>query len=257
MRRELPLRLFVAIGVCFVSARPASASFHLTQVEQVIGGVNGDVSAQAIQLRFRFPGQDLLASARIRAWDSAGANPITLIDFDANVPNISIGDRVLITSPNFVNYTDTPLSSDFTLTNLIPDSYLTAGRITYEFADNGVIYWLLGFGGASYTGPTTGHPANDVDSDGDFGPPFGGPLPSDDLQALLFQGTALDFSASNLSDYALTGNAAVFTNNARVSVAVVPEPGTLSLLVLGTSILIKRRYALCRAWRHGAVGKQQ
>ena len=151
-----------------------------------------------------------------------------------------------------------PLNNDFTLTNLIPDSYLTAGRITYEFADNGLIFWLLAFGGASYTGLTTGDPTNDDDDDvGDFGPPFGGPLPSSDLQALLFQGTALDSSTSNLNDYALTGNPAVFINNAGASVAVVPEPGTLLLLVLGTSILIKRRYALCRAWRHGAVGKQQ
>ena len=34
-------------------AQPAFATFHLMQIEQVIGGVNGDTSRQAIQLRMR------------------------------------------------------------------------------------------------------------------------------------------------------------------------------------------------------------
>ncbi len=37
-------------------ALPAQATFHLMQIEQVIGGVNGDTTAQAIQLRMRFAG---------------------------------------------------------------------------------------------------------------------------------------------------------------------------------------------------------
>ena len=39
----------------------AHATFHLMQIEQVIGGVNGDTSAQAIQLRMRFAGQTQVA----------------------------------------------------------------------------------------------------------------------------------------------------------------------------------------------------
>ena len=34
-----------------LGAPPADADFHLMQIEQVIGGVNGDTAAQAIQLR--------------------------------------------------------------------------------------------------------------------------------------------------------------------------------------------------------------
>lgn len=239
MQRELTLRSCVALGVCLVATGPASASFIYMQIEQVMAGVNGDTSAQAIQLRLRFPDANDVEFARIRAWDSAGANPITLIDFDTSVPNGGIGTRVLITSPSFANYTETPLGSDFMLTNLIPDSYLPAGRITYEWSDTGGIYWLLSFGGSGYTGPTTGMRTNDTD--GEFGPPYAGPLPSSDLQALLFQGTALDYSTSNATDYALTQTPAVFTNNAGASSAVVPEPGSLSLFVLAAWMLTARR----------------
>ncbi|MEE9293982.1 MAG: IPTL-CTERM sorting domain-containing protein [Phycisphaerae bacterium] len=234
---------------------PADAGFHLMQIEQVIGGVNGDTSAQAIQLRLRFPGETLLEFARIRAWDSAGANPITLIDFDASVPPSGVGARVLITSPSFATYTETPLTSDFILTSLIPNSYLAAGRITYE-QDNGDIFWSLSFGGAAYTGPTTGLSTNDAD--GEFGPPFDGPCPSGTTRALQFQGVATDPSSTNANDYELTTGPAVFTNNAGVSSEIVPpalpllsEWGlvVLSLLVAtaGTVILARRRAPLAES----------
>lgn len=231
----------------------ANASFHMIQIEQLIGGVNGDTSAQAIQLRLRFPGETAFEFARIRAWDSAGANPITLIDFEANVPPSGAGTRVLITSPNFGTYTETPLASDFTLTNLIPDTYLAAGRITYE-QDTGAIFWSLSFGGAAYTGPTTGLPTND--DDGDFGPPFDGPCPSGTTQALQFQGTAIVLSSTNAGDYELTSGPAVFTNSAGVSFDITVAPAipllsgwgmvVLSLFVAtaGTVILARRRAPL-------------
>ncbi|UCC29017.1 MAG: PEP-CTERM sorting domain-containing protein [Phycisphaerales bacterium] len=244
MRAQPAFCLAVAAGVSMVLAGPASASFYLMQIEQAIGGVDGDTSAQAIQLRMRFPGDSTLEFARIRAWDAAGDNPITLIDFDAGVPNNNLGDRILAASPGFADYTETALPSDFTLTNLIPESYLAAGRITYE-GDDGIIYWLLSFGGAGYTGPTTGSNANDAD--GDFGPPLIGPLPSSDLQSLLFQGTAMDPSTTNLADYALSAGPAVFTNNAGLNAAVVPEPGTLSLFAFSLWTLARRRTRQSRA----------
>lgn len=221
----MAIRLSVAIAVCTLAAQPALASFHSLQIEQVIAGVNGHTSAQAIQLRMRGPGENLVSFARIRAWDSAGKNPIILIDFDANVPSGAFGDRVLITSPDFANHTDVTLASDFTMTNLIPESYLKAGRITYEF-DDGTIYWSLSFGGAAYTGPTTGNAWNDTD--GDFGPPFDGPLPSSGRQALQFPGLASDPSVTNQTDYALTNGPAIFTNNAGESATLVPKMGDLN-----------------------------
>src|ERR1043165_5499865 len=105
-------------------ARPALATFHLMQIEQVIGGVGGDTSAQAIQLRMRSFGENLVSGARLVAYDAAGQNPVVLIDFSSNVANGSLGDRVLIASPNFKNYVGSNFVSDFSMTNLIPTNYL-------------------------------------------------------------------------------------------------------------------------------------
>lgn len=210
-------------GFCTAAACPVEASFHLMQIEQVIGGVNGDTSAQAIQLRIRFPGDGALQYARLRAWDANGENPIMLIDFVADVPSPGIGDRVLVASAEFAGHMDHAIAVDFAMTNLIPASYLAAGRVTYE-GDDGKIYWSLSFGGSAYTGETTGEPTNDADEE--FGPPFDGPLPSTGLEALQFQGTAVDSSTTNLDDYALTPGPAVFTNFAGDSATVgsCPRP---------------------------------
>ncbi len=238
MRSTPALHLSIILGLFAVMVRPASASFHLMQIEQVIGGVDGDTSAQAIQLRSRFPGENLLTAARLRAWDSTGANPITLTDFDADLPPNQAGSHILLASPNFMDYLDTPLTSDFVIGNLIPNSYLAAGRITFE-GDDGAIYWSLSFGGASYTGPTDGLTVNDPD--GEFGPSFGGPLPSSDLQSVLFQGSATDPSSSNLLDYTLSSGPAVFSNYAGATATVVPEPATLFLLTFGACVLTRPR----------------
>jgi hypothetical protein len=118
------------------------------------------------------------------------------------------------------------LASDFTLTHLIPASYLAAGRITYE-DDFGTIYWSLSFGGSNYSGSTEGDFTND--NDGDFGPSFDGPLPSNGLRALQFQGTASAVSSSNASDYELTAGDAVFINNDDASSSISVTKPTISV----------------------------
>lgn len=195
-----------------VLAEPAFASFHLMQIEQVIGGVNGDTSRQAIQLRMREAGQNLLPPAIIRAWDAAGANPVVIFDFTANVTNGALGARVLVATSNFLP----GLTPDAVMTNPIPPSYLAAGKLTFEDA-GGSVYWGFAWGGASYTGTNmgvagTGFAGNDAD--GNFNPPFAGPLPSSNTQAVRFTGVASDLSTNNLANYALSVGAAVFTNNA-------------------------------------------
>ena len=211
------------MSVCPVitPAGPALASLHLVQIEQVIGGVDGDTSAQAIQLRIRFFGDNQLQYARLRAWDAAGQNPVTIIDFVSDPPNGTLGVRVLIASENFSAYLDSVIAPDFTMTNLIPSSYLAAGRLTYE-GDDGTIYWSLSYGGPAYTGPTTASMHND--DDGDFGPPFDGPLPTTATRGLLFPGAVIDMSTTNFDDYALTPGPSVFTNNMGKSATVVPCP---------------------------------
>jgi hypothetical protein len=215
------LAVFTALGA---HPHPARASFHFMQIEQVIGGVNGDTTAQAIQLRMRSGGQNLVAQAKLMAVDAAGAFPVLLDDMTTNVPNGQAGRRVLITTPNFANYTDIPLVSDFTMVP-IPASYLAAGQV--RFMDNGsTIYWSLSWGGANYTGSTTGSTTND--SNGNFGPPVDMPLPSTTLQALLFTGATSALSTQNNLQYALTLGAATFINNAGTSFTLVaPAEPTL------------------------------
>ncbi len=217
--------LAVAVGAGATGA--AEATFHLMQIEQAIGGVNGDTSAQAIQLRFRAASQCFLDPARLRVRDAAGLNPITLFNFSVCpafptpcVPGCSTADRVLLVSPGMAAYLDPAITPDFTMTALIPSSYMAAGSLTFEDSA-GTVYWRLSWGGASYTGPNSGASDNDNSFPGDFGPPWPGPLPSTSDQALLFEGPATAESTTNADDYSLTAGAAVFTNNADQAATVV------------------------------------
>ncbi len=214
-----PLVFIVAALVALAS--PALATFHEMQIEQVIGGVDGDPTAQAIQLRMRFALQNQVQEGKLVVVDATGSNPITLIQPASSVLNSNAGDRVLIVSSNFVNNTSPATVPDFYLTNLIPASYLAAGRLTWQDLF-GTIYWSVSWGGTNYTGPNTGSIIND--SDGNFGPPFPGPLPSTSTSALLFTNTASALSRSNIVDYIVTPGAATFTNNARAGFVVVSPP---------------------------------
>ena len=208
-----------ALAFVFAATAPAFATFHFMQIEQIIGGVAGDTTAQAIQLRMRFAGQNLVASSRVKVFDAAGANPVIIIDMTTNVPSGAAGARVLIVSPNFPANTSPSAAGNFTMTNLIPASYLAAGSMTFE-DDFGTIYWRVSWGGASYTGSNTGSITNDAD--GNFGPAISGPLPASTDQALRFNGAAGAASSNNAADYSVTAGAATFTNNANQSFVVTP-----------------------------------
>ena len=79
----------------------ASAGFHVMQIEELIGGVGGNTNAQAIQLRMRVGGQNIVSASRIRAWNASGGGPVLLLDMTTNVPNSSAGANILITSSAF------------------------------------------------------------------------------------------------------------------------------------------------------------
>jgi len=190
------------------------------QIEQVIGGVNGDATAQAIQLRMRSFGQNIVSNGRLLAWDAAGKNPVLLIDFSTDVSNGALGSRVLAATARFSTYSEPAAAPDFVLAAPIPPEYLAAGSLTFENDDGTLLVWRLSWGGSGYTGSTTGALTND--NDGEFGPPVATALPSDSLSALLFQGTAKAMSTSNVADYLLSEGAAVFTNNAGQTFTVVP-----------------------------------
>jgi hypothetical protein len=195
-------------------AQPAFATFHLMQIEQVIGGVNGDTSRQAIQLRMRQAGQNFVSPSQLVAWDAAGANPVVLLNIPSDVPVGTAGARIVIATSNFLP----GFTPDFVMANPIPASYLAAGKITFETdgAPGTQVWWGLAWGGINYTGTNTGvigtSPAGN-DADGNFNPPFAGPLPSTSTQALQFTGAAGALSTNNAADYAVTAGAAVFTRN--------------------------------------------
>ncbi len=222
MTSRIRLAQLVLLGVIAVGAPRARATFHVMQIEQVIGGVHGDTTAQAIQLRMRLGGQLFVSLSRIRAWDAAGQNPVMIIDLTSDVSNGLLGERVLIASAGFTSLTSPATVPDFTMTNLIPEAYLAAGSLTFE-DDFGTIFWRLSWGGNGYTGSNAGSITNDPN--GNFGPPVPDALPSSCSLALQFQGSASALSTQNIDDYSLTDAPAVLTNNARLSFTVNSLPG--------------------------------
>src|SRR2546423_1016176 len=233
MKTRLTCSLLALLGI-FALQPTARANEHLMQIEQVIGGVNGDSTAQAIQLRMRAAGQTFVSAGKLVVVDAAGLNPITVLDISSNVANGAVGDRILIASANFPSHTSPAAVPDFTMANLIPASYLAAGSLTWQSDVGGTVWWRLSWGDGSYTGPNTGATFNDLD--GNFGPPFGSALPASSTSALQFQGSATALSTNNAADYLVTASAAVFVNNAGASFTVVGSSlPTVTLTATDTS----------------------
>lgn len=240
------MRAVTALLLAFLSLTPvARAAFHVMQVEEIIGSLNGNTSAQAIQLRMRSSGQNQVQFSSVWAWDAAGLNRVLLFDIGTSVTNSASGARILLASSAFTSTmiaggasTFTP---DFTLASNIPFPYLNAGRLTFEddsgnTATAGTIYWSVAWGGASYTGSVTGSTQNDAD--GNFGK-FGLGLREPGIFApgLIFTGAATAASTNNAADYAYTtgstpGSVTV-TKNSGTAFTVVPEPDSAALLAAG------------------------
>src|SRR3954464_774332 len=84
-------------------ASPTRAAFHVMQIEQVIGGLNGNSSAQAIQLRLRGTGQTQVQAASLWAADANGANRVLLLDIATPVSNGAAGAHILFATTTFDN----------------------------------------------------------------------------------------------------------------------------------------------------------
>ncbi len=189
------------VGVCLLAATSATASatFHLVHIEQVVAGLNGDVSAQAVQLVMRSGDQNLLEPARLVVRDAAGENPIVLFDFEGDIAEEGEGVRILVGTAELDRYADEGVGTDYTLTATIPPSYFAAGSLTFESDDGTRVVSRLSWGGGGYTGATDGIPDNTTGSD--FAPPFPAALTSAGVRALLFQPEAGDRATGNADDY--------------------------------------------------------
>lgn len=219
---EISRNLFVVALLAWALPPPCLASYHFMQIEKVVAGVNGDTTAQGIQLRIRLAGQGQLHHAKLIAVDAAGENPVVLIDFDESVPNSQAGTRILIASLQMQAYTEPPVTEFFTMQRLIPLSYLEAGSILFTNDEETLLAWRVSWGGSTYTGPTTGSSTNDEDRE--FGPPYPDPLPFAGLRVLEFQGGASDKSTSNVADYQLSDEPGTLTNNAgEIFTLIIPD----------------------------------
>jgi Dockerin type I domain len=227
----MPIRCCFLFLSVVLATSSSQAAFHVMQVEQVIGGVNGNTAAQAIQLRMRSSGQNQVSNASLWAADAAGANRVLLLNIAANVSNSASGAHILFATSAFnsamINNGAPTFTPDFTLANAIPKSYLNAGRLTFEddggnVATAGTVYWSLSWGGSSYTGSNSGNTTNDAD--GNFGPAFGSALPTLSRQGVIFTGAATAASTSNVANYAFATNPATVTKNSGTSFTVVAAP---------------------------------
>jgi len=212
------------VSLALVTApAPAFAAFHLMQIDQVIGGVSGDTTAQAVQLRMRSAGQNLLAGdAQLVVRDATGSNPVILSTFP--MPNPSSGSclAILLATSNFAAKTAPAAVPNYTM-SAIPASYLPAGSLTWESLGGATTWWRLSWGGSSYTGAQTVATATN-DDDGVTSPDVSTALPSSDAEALHFTPACPTTSTTNASQYAKTGTAAVFTNNAGTTFTVQAPP---------------------------------
>lgn len=228
--------LGTALALTLASSQQAYAVFHLMQIEQVIGGVDGDTSVQAIQLRTRSINQNVVSGTRLVAVDATGANAVIVDNMTTNIANTNADVSILIATANFAAHTSPAAVPDFVLDNPIPASYLAAGCLSFENDAGTQIIWRLCWGGGGYTGPTTGLTFNDVD--GQFAPPYAGALPSADATALRFIGLHTAPSTNNAADYALTAGPATFENSFGNTFVVQSSPGTDAPVVASSRSLI-------------------
>jgi hypothetical protein len=243
--RPMKLHKVLLATAAIVLVPRADAAFHLMQIEQVIGSVDGNTAAQAITLRLRSAGQTVLGGTRLLSFDAAGLNPIVLFDFTTSFTgNGSAGRRILLTTSAFDigMLTEMPtFDSDFTLTNPIPAARLAGGKISFTNDSGLSLIWSLAYG--AYTGTNLGDGNNDTD----FGAPEPSPLPSTGRRGIHYPGGSPFASTNNAADYQLTPNPATVINNANQSFTVVPEPGSAALVMLGAlalggSVFSRRRY---------------
>ena len=249
--------IWIAALAALLLPRPAFAAFHMMEIEQVIGGVNGDTTAQAVQLRFRAANQNFVGGqVRLVARDGAGLNPVTLLNYTLPSPtNGAACAHILSTTGAAFNSKTTPTAiPDYTMAP-IPASYLAAGSLTFETVSGSIIYWRVSWGGYP-----AGQQTVDLTNFGSTSsaPAFGAALPSGGPQALRFTPACGTVGSNTAAQYALTAGQAVFSNNNvtptafTVNAPLIPVPAlpgasalllpaVLGLAVIGFAILRRRR----------------
>lgn len=209
--------------LAMLAATPASATFHLMQIERVVGGVGGDPAAHAIQLRMRSSHQGELEPSRLVSYDANGVNPIVLFDFVSSVPDDETGSTVLVISEDMADHLDPEIEPDFVMARAIPRDRLTAGSLTFETDDGTTIVARLSWGGSAYDGPDDVSSFND-DNDS-AGAPLTGPLQTTGTRGYVIELAAGSRTSSNATDYTVLTRDVTLTNNAGESATIVQCAG--------------------------------
>ncbi|HTO54581.1 MAG TPA: hypothetical protein VMR50_14440 [Myxococcota bacterium] len=193
------------------------------QIDQVVGGVGGDTTAQAIQLKMRFAGnQFVIGNGQLIVRDAAGNNATTLSTFStfdggaAVAPTPGNCKEILLVTPAMRAKASPPITGAFDMIP-IPPAFLAAGSLTFE--GQGSTWWRVSWGGASYTGSDAVVTTNFTTVHAN--PAFGAVLPSASTTALKFQPQNCPAGTNNAADYAVTPGAATLVNNATAAFTVV------------------------------------
>lgn len=153
----------LAVLALVLMASPASATFHIVSISEIMVGIGGDPDAQYVELRLELAGQNAVNNTRLAAFNADGTvvNVVTLSDH--NVTSGSASRRILYATAAFT--TQTGLTPDFTIpSGLI---FAPAGMVcwgapsqlfvpppTWDATDPNNYIDCVAYG--SYTGPTRG-----------------------------------------------------------------------------------------------------
>ena len=255
MKHRISFVWIVALAASLLP-RPAIAAFHLMEIEQVIGGVNGDTTAQAVQLRCGSAVNNFVGGqVRLVVRDAAGANPVTLVE-RSRCPirrTARCAREILSTTAAFNSQDHAGRRARTTRwPRFRPATWPRArSRSRAVAGTRRAVARLLGR--RRLHGPQTvdlTNVATDLDA-----PAFAGALPSGGPQALRFTPACATVSTNTAAQYALTAGAAVFSNNNvtptafTVNLPPIPAlpgasalllPALLGLAVLGFAILRRR-----------------
>ncbi|HXZ84916.1 MAG TPA: hypothetical protein VEI82_05455 [Myxococcota bacterium] len=203
---------------------PAFAAFHLMQIDQVIGGVGGDTTAQAVQLRMRTTLQNQLSGdAQLVVRDGNGADPRVLSTFPMPNPTQGTCLAILLATDSFTAKTSPAAVPNYTMMP-IPASFLAKGTLTFETLGGATTYWRVSWGGFDPNGVMSGVAGGFNDDNTTTAPSTSVALPSTSAQALAFTPPCGTTSTTSAAQYAVTASAAVFTNNAGATFTVQQPP---------------------------------
>jgi hypothetical protein len=240
------LAAVVALAAVIIAASPARALFHAAVIDEVMLGVNGDPTAQYVEIRMLFPAQTSVAHSVLAFFTCDGAGVSTQIDgLPGDIAHGGTGVRWSMGTDTFA--TATGLTPDFTfpaIANNATSSYVPCGMVcwgaptmsllppadpdSWSHADPENYVDCVAFGGYSGTTRTSsGTPTN--------------LMPGNGSMSL----TRIGSTGNNLADFALAAPTPTNNTLSQMTTTTVPGGATTTTLpgtgqpLAGTRLLLK------------------